>query len=37
MSVTAAVLIAIGISNDKVNRQGWHDRFAGGTQVWKIG
>jgi uncharacterized RDD family membrane protein YckC len=37
VSLTAAVLIAVGISNDKVNRQGWHDRFAGGTQVLKIG
>jgi uncharacterized RDD family membrane protein YckC len=37
VSLTAIIMIAVGISNDKVNRQGWHDRFAGGTQVWKVG
>jgi uncharacterized RDD family membrane protein YckC len=36
VSLTAVVLIAVGINNDRVNRQAWHDRFAGGTQVWKI-
>lgn len=29
------ILIAVGIHNDTVNRQGWHDRFAGGTRVLK--
>jgi uncharacterized RDD family membrane protein YckC len=36
-SLVAAVMIAVGINNDTVNRQAWHDRFAGGTQVVKEG
>lgn len=36
-SVAAIVMIAIGINNDTVNRQGWHDHFAGETRVLKIG
>ena len=35
--LVAVIMIAVGINNDTVNRQGWHDRFAGGTRVFKIG
>lgn len=37
LSLAAIVLIAIGINNDPVNRQAWHDHFAGETRVWKVG
>lgn len=33
----AVIMIAVGISNDTVNRQAWHDQFAGGTRVIKEG
>ncbi|USQ75714.1 RDD family protein [Ornithinimicrobium cryptoxanthini] len=33
----AVILIAVGISSDTVGRRAWHDTFAGGTQVVKIG
>jgi uncharacterized RDD family membrane protein YckC len=33
----AIIMIAVGISKDTVNRQAWHDIFAGGTQVRKQG
>lgn len=33
----AMILIAVGINSDTVGRRGWHDTFAGGTQVVKIG
>jgi len=36
-SLVAVIMIAIGINNDTVNRQAWHDRFAGGTRVVKEG
>lgn len=36
-SLAAVIFIAVTISNDSVNRRGWHDNFAGGTQVLKIG
>ncbi len=36
-SLVAVILIAVGISQDTQRRQAWHDRFAGGTQVLKIG
>ena len=36
-SVAAVVTIAIGINNDTQRRQAWHDHFAGGTQVMKVG
>ncbi|GAA1136826.1 RDD family protein [Nocardioides aquiterrae] len=36
-SLVAVIMIAVNISSDPVNRQGWHDRFAGGTRVVKIG
>lgn len=36
-SLAAVVMIAVTIQNDPVKRQGWHDKFAGGTQVLKIG
>jgi len=35
--LVAVIMIAVTINNDTVNRQGWHDRFAGGTRVFKIG
>jgi uncharacterized RDD family membrane protein YckC len=35
--LAAVIMIAVTINNDAVNRQGWHDRFAGGTRVLKIG
>jgi uncharacterized RDD family membrane protein YckC len=31
------VFIAVTINSDTVARQGWHDKFAGGTRVLKIG
>jgi uncharacterized RDD family membrane protein YckC len=31
------IFIAVGINADPVRRQAWHDKFAGGTQVMKIG
>ncbi|MGH3361406.1 MAG: RDD family protein [Nocardioides sp.] len=37
VSLAVVVLIAVGINNDAVKRQGWHDKFAGGTEVRKIG
>ena len=36
-SLVAVIMIAVGINNDTVRRQGWHDRFAGGTTVYKTG
>jgi uncharacterized RDD family membrane protein YckC len=35
--LAAVIMIAVGINNDTVNRQAWHDKFAGGTKVLKIG
>lgn len=35
--LAAAIFIAVTISNDTMRRQGWHDHFAGGTQVLKEG
>ncbi|MFN8196317.1 MAG: RDD family protein [Nocardioidaceae bacterium] len=35
--LVAVIMIAVGINNDTVNRQAWHDHFAGGTRVLKIG
>ena len=37
VSLVGAIMIALGINNDTVNRQAWHDHFAGGTRVLKIG
>ena len=36
-SLIAVIMIAVGINNDTVARQAWHDKFAGGTRVLKIG
>lgn len=36
-SLVAVIMIAVGINGDTARRQGWHDKFAGGTQVLKIG
>jgi uncharacterized RDD family membrane protein YckC len=35
--LAAVILIAVGINSDTVKRQHWFDKFAGGTQVMKIG
>ena len=35
--LAAVIMIAVGINNDTVSRQAWHDNFAGGTRVVKIG
>lgn len=35
--LAAVIFIAVGINNDAVRRQGWHDQFAGGTTVVKEG
>ena len=37
LQLVASILIAVGISNDTVTRQAWHDHFAGETRVWKVG
>jgi uncharacterized RDD family membrane protein YckC len=34
-TLAAVIAIAVGINADPVARQGWHDRFAGGTRVVK--
>ena len=36
-SLAAVILIAVGINSDTVRRQHWFDKFAGGTQVMKVG
>ncbi len=36
-ALVGVIMIAVGINNDPVRRQAWHDRFAGGTAVVKIG
>lgn len=36
-SLLAVILIAVTIYNNPLTRRGWHDDFAGGTQVVKIG
>lgn len=35
--LAAVIYIAVTINNDTVNRQGFHDGFAGGTRVMKVG
>ena len=35
--LAAVIYIAVTINNDVQARQGWHDGFAGGTRVIKIG
>lgn len=37
LSLAAVVMVAVTISNDSVNRHGWHDNFAGGTTVVRLG
>ncbi len=37
VSLVALLVIAVQISLDTVRRQAWHDRFAGGTRVVKVG
>ena len=32
-SLAATVVILLGVTKDAVGRRGWHDTFAGGTQV----
>jgi len=36
-ALIGVIMIAVGINNDPVRRQAWHDRFAGGTAVVKVG
>lgn len=36
-SIAAIIGIVVTINGDPVNRQGWHDTFAGGTRVIKEG
>lgn len=35
--LVATIFIAVTINNNTATRQGWHDEFAGGTKVIKIG
>jgi uncharacterized RDD family membrane protein YckC len=35
--IAAMIFIAVTLNNDQPNHQGWHDKFAGGTQVKQIG
>jgi uncharacterized RDD family membrane protein YckC len=35
--LAAVITIALGINSNTATRQAWHDTFAGGTQVVKIG
>lgn len=35
--LVAVIMIAVGINGDTVNRQAWHDHFAGETRVIKVG
>jgi uncharacterized RDD family membrane protein YckC len=37
VSLAAVIYIAVTINGDPVARQGWHDKFAGGTRVIKEG
>lgn len=37
LSLVALITIAVTISNNTATRQGWHDEFAGGTRVVKVG
>jgi uncharacterized RDD family membrane protein YckC len=37
LSLAAVIAIAVTISNNTETRQGWHDNFAGGTRVVKLG
>jgi len=36
-ALAGEIMIAVGINSDTVKRQAWHDQFAGGTTVMKIG
>lgn len=37
LSLVAVIMIAVTINNNTATRQGWHDQFAGGTSVIKVG
>lgn len=37
VQLAAVIAIAVTINNNRVTRHGWHDDFAGGTTVVKIG
>jgi hypothetical protein len=37
LMLAAVIMIAVTISNNTTTRHGWHDDFAGGTQVIRIG
>jgi uncharacterized RDD family membrane protein YckC len=36
-ALVGVIMIAVGINSDTERRQAWHDRFAGGTYVLKVG
>jgi uncharacterized RDD family membrane protein YckC len=36
-SIAAIIVIVVGINGDTARRQHWFDKFAGGTQVMKVG
>jgi uncharacterized RDD family membrane protein YckC len=36
-ALVGVIMIAVNINSDTVRRQGWHDKFAGGTYVLKVG
>ena len=36
-ALVGVIMIAVNINTDTVRRQGWHDKFAGGTYVLKVG
>lgn len=37
LQLAAVIYIAVTINNNVATRQGWHDEFAGGTRVVKVG
>jgi uncharacterized RDD family membrane protein YckC len=37
LSLAAVITIAVTISQDRARRHGWHDNFAGGTSVYRVG
>ena len=37
LSLAAVIMVAVTINNNQATRRGWHDDFAGGTMVVRIG
>jgi hypothetical protein len=37
LSLAAVITIMVTINNDNTTRHGWHDNFAGGTTVVRVG